>query len=284
MDKLLFISSSCPLKCSYCDLNIDTEKEFMSLENIENIFSSVKEDDYFVLSGGEPTGHPDWKQILELAVKYKIKGQIISNSYSYQKIKMVIDMMKNKGFGLRLNLSISDVSENKLDPKDNLVWKSIQKLLKLKGVKAFKDKITLSVVYTNTLATTEVLKFATSNDFSVTMNLPTQINFPQEYANYHRNIDFDVADARSFHSVYSVFYNEAKSKGKEWFISPDSLLEHIDRYENKDFWRCEGQNHSVKTFYPRGYVGGCCMTTISPKDCPGCISTCDLEIFHRRYV
>jgi pyruvate-formate lyase-activating enzyme len=78
MTVIWLLGNFCPYKCTYCspDYN-DGSKSYHSLDNIKFILSQLPEKSDIVFSGGEPTYHPDFEDILDIPTSHRLG--VISN-------------------------------------------------------------------------------------------------------------------------------------------------------------------------------------------------------------
>lgn len=105
------ITNMCNLHCSFCS-PVNRKKEFITLDNIENIFKEIKDyTDYIYLHvKGEPLLHPDIDKIIDLADKYNLKVNLTTNG---SLLKEKINLINSKTNLNKINISLH--SENDKD-------------------------------------------------------------------------------------------------------------------------------------------------------------------------
>ncbi len=152
MEVGIYLTQRCNFKCKHC-LNECPYNEELSLEKykeIINIFSN-KDIKHITFTGGEPTIHKNFKEIVEFTVKKKKNFSIISNAYNYEsylylvnyqkyfntivfsieglekthdsnrkkgsfaKVMDAIDFFSNKGITVKINLILTKYNYNQLE-------------------------------------------------------------------------------------------------------------------------------------------------------------------------
>jgi len=77
---LVKITNSCHMNCSHCMEDASPNGEHMTIETFEKTIKFVKQyNPFLIISGGEPTEHPEFKQFIELTKKYNIHTSVLSN-------------------------------------------------------------------------------------------------------------------------------------------------------------------------------------------------------------
>jgi len=122
----------CNLSCEYCfasEKMVNCPNKNISMSNVQKVIEFFKRSDYrvFRMMGGEPTMHPRFQYVLELALNEEMR----------------VDLLSNATWNHRLNDIFARISPNRLlfllniDHPDNYsltLWKKIEKNLNaLKG-------------------------------------------------------------------------------------------------------------------------------------------------------
>jgi len=263
-DILLTIMGKCNLNCKYC--NLTYPKTHLPLSKIKEILKG-KKDWYVILSGGEPTLHPEFDEIIEWLESEGYEGQVISNGSNVSKL-----LKLNK---FRINLSLSTINIANMNEKDLVTWQALPKL------KRAGKKIALSVVFDNNFEDTKaLLDFAVLNEFSVTLNLYTQIKDDVGGINYHSmDMKIDINEANMLANYYQFVYSFHGHK-LDWFITPETLWQFIRMYAKGEFLKCNFCDDNMLVYHPNGAKYNCCIKKINPKACSGCLDICNLNIMN----
>jgi len=226
----------------------------------EKLDACDPETDYIILSGGEPTLHPYIKKMIQVVNARGFKSQIISNGY---KILDCIDVLGD----MQVNLSLASIGHP--DEKDKAVMEVLPTL------RYNRIKICISGFYSNLADAKRLTMYVLKEGLNFTMNMPTQLLMPQELANYHVPVEFDINEAFDYCAYYDAAYEYRGDA--EWFIEPPTLIKHVARYANKRYWHCK-KDTGIEVYYPKAETTKCCLTKVNPEECKGCISTCDLQV------
>ncbi len=81
----ILITLSCNLSCEYCfamQKLRESQKHHMSLENVRKVIAFLQRDRYpcFRIMGGEPTLHPHFQDIIQLALQEGMRVDLLSNA------------------------------------------------------------------------------------------------------------------------------------------------------------------------------------------------------------
>ena len=122
------ITNSCNLKCKFCP-ETNRKKEFMSLENFEEIIKKIHKHTKLVCLHvkGEPLLHHDLEEILRVLEKYNLQVNITTNGTL---IKEKIEILKNSKALRQINFSIHSIMQNERLDKEYLkdIFESVEKL------------------------------------------------------------------------------------------------------------------------------------------------------------
>jgi organic radical activating enzyme len=104
------ITNICNLNCKFCP-NTDREKEFMTLENFEEIIKKIYNHTSLVALHvkGEPLLHSQLKVILKILEKYNLKANITTNGTL---IKDKLEVIKDSNSVRQINFSIHSMEQN----------------------------------------------------------------------------------------------------------------------------------------------------------------------------
>jgi len=250
----LSVSGICNLNCSYCNLNFD--KDFMELDTFIDIVERHGKDGYYIITGGEPTLHPDIGRMIAYLEDNGYEGQIITNGY---RLKRFLPNIKR----LQINLSISALTVANMDEKDGL---TLSVLPYLKG-----KKVALSPIFRNDADDALlVMLLANINGFSLTQNV--NIHSAQPSIHYHHMEDINIPELER----YAHMYEEVCKP--DWFVRPETLWELISYHKENKFWRCDPAfKKEFEWFYrPDGSYTHCCLWD-DVDHCGGCLDLCGLQ-------
>jgi len=96
----LFITEKCNLQCSFCSINADfNSKNELKYETVKEFIEFCKKKGVtdIHITGGEPTLHSNYKEIIQLILKNKIDARLITNGLVVTKD----DLADLKGIGLK---------------------------------------------------------------------------------------------------------------------------------------------------------------------------------------
>lgn len=108
----IILTYKCNLKCSYCFANefVNKSNEEITIDNFKLALEFIKKDGSKKLGliGGEPTLHPDFKEILNILKKDKsIENVVIYTNGTY--IDKFVDDIKDKKFKLLINCNSQEL-------------------------------------------------------------------------------------------------------------------------------------------------------------------------------
>jgi len=104
------ITNVCNLNCKFCP-ETNRKKEFMSLENFEEVISKIHSHTKLVMLHvkGEPLLHNNLEEILKILEKYNLKTNITTNGTL---IKDKLEIIKNSKAVRQINFSIHSMAQN----------------------------------------------------------------------------------------------------------------------------------------------------------------------------
>lgn len=147
----LEICSACNLKCKYCfekdyiPQYIDTDKLFKFTNNIKPLIDDI------VITGGEPTLHPDFFKIVEYLSEYSI---VITTNGSILNINKIKELLAHHSY-VNLQFSLDAIDRNFVDfVRGKGIYSKI--LIALNDLKEFSSQ--LSISSTLTLQTPEMIE------------------------------------------------------------------------------------------------------------------------------
>lgn len=145
------ITSRCNDSCDFCieKENIEQGEKDLSLSEIKNNFQYLKRKyspDLYIITGGEPTLHPDFFKIIDYFHKKKANFRIITNLIKFNEADFVSRLFPYFLYGRREIIgSINELPrENKLE---KLRIRGFEKILELKI-----PVMLITVIYNNNLA------------------------------------------------------------------------------------------------------------------------------------
>jgi len=122
------ITNVCNLNCKFCP-ETNRKKEFMSLENFEEVISKIHSHTKLVMLHvkGEPLLHNNLEEILKILEKYNLKTNITTNGTL---IKKNIEIIKNSKSIRQINFSLHSMSQNENLDKQYLIdiFESVEEL------------------------------------------------------------------------------------------------------------------------------------------------------------
>jgi len=122
------ITNVCNLDCKFCP-NTNRDKQFMSLENFEEIIKKVKDYSKIICLHvkGEPLLHPNLEQVLKILEKYGLQTNITTNGTL---IKDSLETLKNSKSVRQINFSLHSITQNENLSKTYLedIFKSAESL------------------------------------------------------------------------------------------------------------------------------------------------------------
>ncbi len=145
---VLYVTKLCNIGCKFCYYKYEENKTHAPLDSIVRTFEWFKRDyqvDYVDLTGGEPTVHPDIKDIVIQSNKHGIKPTIITNAQkpdvfpelidagledvllsvhgigdvynkiverknAFQKLEKTVEVLKKENFSFRTNTTLTSYS------------------------------------------------------------------------------------------------------------------------------------------------------------------------------
>ena len=122
------ITNSCNLKCKFCP-ETNRKKEFMSLENFEEVIKKVHKHTNLVCLHvkGEPLLHSNLEEILRILEEYNLQANITTNGTL---IKEKLEALKNSKAVRQINFSIHSIMQNDKLDKQYLqdIFESVEEL------------------------------------------------------------------------------------------------------------------------------------------------------------
>ena len=122
------ITNVCNLDCKFCP-NTNRDKQFMSLENFEEIIKKVKDYSKIICLHvkGEPLLHPNLEQVLKILEKYGLQTNMTTNGTL---IKEKMQILKNSKSVRQINFSLHSITQNENLSKTYLedIFKSAESL------------------------------------------------------------------------------------------------------------------------------------------------------------
>lgn len=166
----IFLTRKCNLKCPYCFAEefVNKENEEVTIENCKKIIDFIKKNGNkkFGLIGGEPTLHPNFREILKIIIEDEgIKEiTIFTNGLLLDKYK---DIIFNEKFVFLINCnSPSDIGEKqyqKLRENIKLMKKNSKKFTL--GINIYKQDMNFDFIF-------ELLKIADMHTIRISTALP----------------------------------------------------------------------------------------------------------------
>lgn len=130
------ITDYCPYGCEFCYQGSTKEGNHASLESIEKIFQTLQRAGTFevAIGGGEPTKHPEFKEIIEMAAQYDIVPNFTTFGVDWLKDDQLLNVLGNHIGGVGVSVhSIDDVNKVKkifdCFRQHNRLWQQAGKLL-----------------------------------------------------------------------------------------------------------------------------------------------------------
>ena len=94
-----YITTACNTTCDYC-FRLDSEKKYMDIETFKKVLNKLKElgCKRLAITGGEPTLHPNIKEMINIFVKnsHKIASSISTSEISKSSFKSKYNMENEK--------------------------------------------------------------------------------------------------------------------------------------------------------------------------------------------
>ena len=122
------ITNVCNLKCKFCP-ETNRKKEFIKLENFENIINKIKKYTNLVCLHvkGEPLLHPDLKEILNILSNNNLKVNITTNGTL---VKDKLNILKESSSLRQINISLHSINQNKIFDRDYLrkIFESVDEM------------------------------------------------------------------------------------------------------------------------------------------------------------
>lgn len=231
----LIITSACNFKCPYCrGTTIDGEKKHMSLEEIKNIVdlwasNSIQNVRF---SGGEPTLHPDIKEIIRYTKEKctDIKHIAIStNGYSSYELYLELLELGVNDFSISLDAccsSVGDMMSGGIGGSWNIVVENIKKLSKLTYVtvgmvfsEANAGQMKESIEFAHGLGVSDirVITAAQWNNFDVFKNL----NVSKDILEKHPILNYRINNFKNNKNVRGI---EKKDSHNCWLMMDDMVI------------------------------------------------------------
>jgi MoaA/NifB/PqqE/SkfB family radical SAM enzyme len=231
----LIITSACNFKCPYCrGTTIDGEKKHMSIEDVKNIvdmWASHKIQNVR-FSGGEPTLHPDIKEIIRYTKEKcdDIKHIAIStNGYSsYDTYKELHELGVND-FSISLDAccsSVGDMMSGGVEGSWNIVVENIKKLSKLTYVtvgmvfsEENANQMKESIEFADGLGVSDIriITAAQWNNFDVFKTL----EISEEILNRHPILKYRIENFRTGRNVRGI---EKGDCTRCWLMMDDMVI------------------------------------------------------------
>jgi organic radical activating enzyme len=107
----LILTTLCNNNCSFCFAHetLDKKGVILSLEDIKEVVAFHRPEDNVKLLGGEPTLHPQFKEIMEFLKTVKNPVTLISNFIFNEEVKQsIIDFKASKPLDALINISETD--------------------------------------------------------------------------------------------------------------------------------------------------------------------------------
>ncbi|MFH1551565.1 MAG: radical SAM protein [bacterium] len=130
---LLKITSRCNDDCKFCieRESISKKTDDLSFEEIKNNYQYLKTNfnlDYLIITGGEPTLHPDFLKIIDFFDKEGVSFKIITNFLNFssldfsKKLQLYFSKKKqNRIFGSINDLPVNDFAKRRIIGLENLL-------------------------------------------------------------------------------------------------------------------------------------------------------------------
>lgn len=137
----LFITDKCNMACSYCYVDYKNNNfNFISLDEIKRLLL-INKSKRILLSGGEPTTHPDIFEIISYSKKNHINVQMLSNGLQLSNIEFCKKIKKNGLY--EVNISTESFI-NEIAQSLGVGKQMESKINAIKNMIALKMNITLS--------------------------------------------------------------------------------------------------------------------------------------------
>lgn len=112
----LEVTQACNLRCIHCFAAEGGKKAILPLEKIVELFDSMHEMGvlHLTLSGGEPTLHPQFSRILELATDSSMAFTILTNATRFERnpelLEQIIECSRSRNKAMTLGISLDGVT------------------------------------------------------------------------------------------------------------------------------------------------------------------------------
>ncbi|MBI4844294.1 MAG: radical SAM protein [Nitrospirae bacterium] len=151
-----FVTNRCNARCGHCFYwkELETEKNELSLAEIENFSTSMDDFLFLILTGGEPFLRKDLAEIAEVFYKNNNvrKMNIITNGLLTERIISVMEDMTERcpDFYISLFVSIDEIGErhDAIRGVKGIYEKAAKTIEKLKKLKKSKPKLTVGAAMT----------------------------------------------------------------------------------------------------------------------------------------
>jgi radical SAM protein with 4Fe4S-binding SPASM domain len=254
----LVVSTKCNLRCTYCYGDYSPQKnDFIPLEKVEYLFKTLSEKGLIgaELTGGEPLMHPDFAEILKLALKNILFVVVLSNGVLFT--DEIFDILLKNRHKCCIQISIDGSNEitNSKGRQVNNTWdQTLNTIIKLVDM-----GINLKVAY--------ILTPDNVSDLSKAAELMESIgvkNFSVSFAEgigrgrnlkYEDNLAFSNSKSDHFKEV-AVVIKEVTEKHKKIMPKRDSKFAGDLYFSEKTELNCGAGWKSV-TIYPDGTITAC---------------------------
>lgn len=108
---LVRITNSCRMGCSHCMIDATPDGQHMSVETFGKVLNFIRRNNFLLvmISGGEPTDHPDFFTIAEMARDSGLQPLILSNG-------MFLEDVPKRDKIISLGISIQITNDNRFYP------------------------------------------------------------------------------------------------------------------------------------------------------------------------
>lgn len=154
------LTNACNLDCVHCMRENKARKEYIPFEVVSDVVSQAMSYNIsmVVLTGGEPTIHPRFEDIIDNIIDHQVEYYFVTNGQSLDKIKAVINEPRRRKWLQCVSMSLDGATEKTNDKvRGQGTYKKVMRAIAL--CKAMEIPVTLKFSV-NKLNESELEKFA----------------------------------------------------------------------------------------------------------------------------
>lgn len=155
------LTENCNFNCKFCSIN-EKGKRYISMELIKNVLNELKKNNIWDIyyTGGEPTLHPNFKEIVEYAFKLGFRQTVLTNGSLVNENKDILD----KVMCVCVSLHGGEKTHNMLTQSNN--YKEL-----ISNIKLVKKYTNVKINYTVTNQNQEISEMKKILDFAKDNNI-----------------------------------------------------------------------------------------------------------------